>query len=225
MSAQSKVAALVCEGPSDIPVLTAIIQKLWPAVDVVLTLHPEIDQLGKAKKNAKTGWSEVRAWCIANAGQLEFVMNPDIGDPIDLLVIALDVDIAIQAKIENPPANIKAYDASRLVREVKKWLGSPKQRLPREIVIAIPAMAIETWVVAALHPKEKHPEHIFEPAAYLVKKGHLDTGTNGKPLKPVSKYTDFAIHVSARLKQVRERCSRTAIFCVDVLRVRDSNVS
>jgi len=60
-SRRSRTAALVCEGSSDVPVLSAIIQKIWPDIDHVLTLLPEVDEIGRQRQQGRSGWSEVRA--------------------------------------------------------------------------------------------------------------------------------------------------------------------
>lgn len=209
-----KTAGLVCEGASDVPIFSQMIVRLWPSVGTILTLMPEVDEIGRTKLGGRAGWSEVKQWCESNAGSLEDVIDPGIGPRIDLLVVAVDLDIAIQAGIEDPPSNLSAYDANRLCRKVKGWLQStPKAKLPREVVIAIPCMAIETWVIAALFPKLKTPEAIPDPASYLVQRGKLAAGRNGKAIKPPAQYRVFASSVVSRLKQVRARCDEAERFC------------
>ena len=222
MSNGRRTAALVCEGPTDIPLLDALIRILWPEVDNVLRLQPEVDGLDKPLPGSLTGWSEVRAWCERNAPHLRSLLSGTIGDPIDLLVVALDVDIAIAAGIVDPPTKASPYEARRLCDTVKGWLRPPRtQNLPPELVIALPAMASEAWVVAALFPKEKRPEAVENPAELLVKKRKLSRKANGKPHKELHKYQAFGDHVAARLGSVRARCPECERLCVKIEHLRD----
>ncbi|WP_147444429.1 MULTISPECIES: hypothetical protein [Corallococcus] len=220
MSGQSRVAAIVCEGSSDYPILAAMVRKLWPDIEEILPLQPEIDELGRRTAAATAGWSEVRAWCERNASDLGYVLNPGIGAPIDLLVVAVDVDIAIAAGIKNPPKDLSSYEAKRLGDKVRGWLGWPKRRLPVELVIALPAMAIEAWAVAALYPREAHPQEIINPAKYLLAKGKLEAASSGRPLKSTPVYAGFAKKIITRLNDVRRTCSEAEKFCSDVERVK-----
>ena len=155
----SRRAAVVCEGPSDFPILEAVIGTLWPEVEHITCLQPELDDVG-TPLDRSAGWSEVRAWCEENATRLHFLVSGDAGPAIDLLVIAIDVDIAIQARIIDPPKHLDAYATPRLCKTVKGWLGAPKRRLPGPIVIGLPAMATEAWAIAALYPKAHHSSHL-----------------------------------------------------------------
>src|SRR5947209_692648 len=103
-----RVAALVCEGQTDVPILRAALQAVWPELEEVLCLQPELDETERAKGAA--GWCQVRAWCEAHAGHLEEVLDPDLGERIDLLVVAVDVDIAIEAGITDPPHGVGLYE-------------------------------------------------------------------------------------------------------------------
>lgn len=203
----SHVAALVCEGQTDVPILRRMIQALWPSVQEVLTLQPQLDEMDRAKGPA--GWTQVQSWCEQNASTLDDVLEPDIGDPIDLLVVAVDVDIAIAAGIADPPQEVGGYESTRLRRTVEKWLKAGNRRkLPAAVVVSTPVMAIEAWVIAALFPKERAPEQITEPAQWLVDAGKLRLSPrDGKPWKELHRYRNFAEHVASKLSHVRKSCS------------------
>jgi hypothetical protein len=211
-----RVAALVCEGQTDVPILEAMVRVLWPDVDEVLVLQPELDELGKSKPGSPAGWSAVKAWCEQNAASLDEVIDPLVGDPIDMLLVVIDVDIAIQAGIADPPQEVGAYETRRLCDTIKTWLTTrQRRRLPAELVIAIPTMAIEAWIVAALFPREKAPESIADPAQLLVDKKKLYLSpSDGKPWKYLPRYRDeFAKAVSRKLSAVRKACPEAERTC------------
>jgi hypothetical protein len=202
----ARIAALVCEGHTDVPVLKRAIQTLWPSVEEVLCLQPELDEMERAKGPA--GWTQVQSWCEQNRSRLDDVLAPDIGDKIDLLVVAIDVDIAIDAGIADPPQEVGAYESTRLRRTIQGWLTAPgRRKLPAEVVISTPVMAIEAWVIAALFPKEGAPEQIQNGAAWLVENRKLRLSLkDGKPWKELHRYRDFAQRVAQRLSHVRRVC-------------------
>ena len=125
----ARIAALVCEGQTDVPILRAAVQEAWPELEEIRCLQPELDETDRAKGPA--GWSQVRAWCTAHAERLDEVLDPDLGDPIDLLVIAIDVDIAIEAKIADPPQEVGLYETSRLRDTIRNSGRKSRARKPR----------------------------------------------------------------------------------------------
>ena len=207
---EPRVAALVCEGQTDVPVLRAVLERMWPGIEV-RTLHPELDATGKTAAGHPTGWTAIQEWCKQNA-DLREVVEPLVGDRIDVLVIVLDVDIALEADLVPRIRNARAYDATALCRSVRRWLPTP---IPASVVIALPAMAIEAWVIAALFPREKSPEAIADPAQYLVHKKKLRISPrDGKPWKYLPAYRDvFAVAVANRLSRVRKTCAEAERAC------------
>lgn len=222
MSSRSRVAALVCEGQTDVPILRAMIQEAWPEVDDVRCLQPELDEMDRAKGPA--GWSQVKTWCETHAGRLDELLAPDLGDSIDLLLVAIDVDIAIAAGIADPPREVGRYETTRLRTTMAGWLKAGGQaRLPREIVLSSPVMAIEAWIVAALFPRQSSPENISDPAAWLVERKKLRRSPrDGKPWKELHLYRGFASKVATKLTRVRKVCAEAerTIRSVEQLRGR-----
>jgi hypothetical protein len=173
-----------------------------------LPLQPFTDDLDRAVPGMPSGWSEVKAWC-QRVQSLEEYFNPSIGDPIDLLVIVLDLDIAVRAGVQKAPASLKAYDAKALCSIVKSWLPAP---LRWPVVIAIPITSIESWIVAALFPKRKvAPELERAPSMVLLEKKKIPRGDSG-PWKRVVEYRAFADAVAARLGRVRASCREADRF-------------
>jgi len=203
-----RVAALVCEGQTDVPILRAMLQEILPDLEEILCLQPELDETDRAKGPA--GWSQVRAWCEANANRLDEVLDPDVGDRIDVLVIAMDVDVAVEAGIADPPHRVGVYETNRLRDTMTSWLrANGRTTLPAAIVLSTPVRAVEAWVIAALFPQETGVESILDPAAFLMGKGKLRASpSDGTPWKELYLYRDrFAPRVAQSLKRVRKVCS------------------
>lgn len=220
MSRQAPAVGLVCEGPTDVRVLRAMLRELWPDARVV-ALQPELDEVG-LPVGKKRGWTAVREWCEQNAANMDDVLDPDIGDALDLLLVVLDVDIAIQAGIEDPPVSASAYDASRLCDEVKDWLRSgAKKKLASQIVIGIAAMAVEAWVIAALGSTPANPEALSDPAEWLAARKKLRRRDDRKPWKQLPAYDGFGAMVGRKLLRVRGRCAEAERVCAKVERRRD----
>lgn len=131
-----------------------------------------------------------------------------MGEPFDLLVIGIDLDIAIRAGIEKAPSNLKAYDARALCDIVKSWLPQP---VDGRVLIVIPVMAVEAWIVAAVLPRLARPELERNPAELLAKRKKIAMGSNG-PWKRVNEYREFAREVTAKLGKVRSNCNEANRF-------------
>ncbi len=218
---EPRIAALVCEGHTDVPILKTVVRSVWPSVTDVFTLQPQLDEMERAKGPA--GWTQVQSWCEQNAANLENVLNPDVGDPIDLLIVAVDIDIAIDAGIADPPHEVGGYEATRLRNTIDGWLRTGRRKkLPPAIVISTPVMAIEAWIIAALFPKERHPEHIRDGAQWLVDRKKLrPSPKNGKPWKEHHRYRAFALHVKKNLPRIRQSCTEAERTCKAIERLRD----
>jgi hypothetical protein len=220
---EPRIAGLVCEGQTDVPILRTIVQRLWPTLTDVRSLQPELDEMGRAVTPA--GWTMVRSWCEQRAPILDEVLDPYVGDKLDLLVVALDVDIAIDAGIADPPARVGAYETPRLRRVMTTWLvpSGKRRRLPEQIVLSTPVTAIEAWVIAARFPRAKAPERIERPAHDLARRGALRLSPDdGKPWKELYLYQAFASQVGSHLPRVRKACPEAERTCVAIERRRDA---
>jgi hypothetical protein len=163
--------------------------------------------LDRQRPGTQAGWSEVRAWC-KSLRSFDELFKPEIGDPLDLLVIAIDLDIAVRAGVARSPGNLDAYDATELCALIKSWLPTP---ISRKVIIAIPVMATEAWILAALFPKLSRPERVMDPAAMMVKRGKIEQGRNG-PWKRASDYREFAVTVARKLNRVKKECGEANRF-------------
>jgi hypothetical protein len=224
--ARRRVAGLVWEGATDVLIFERIIREVWPEIEDVLRLHPELDELDRAR--GSSGWTGVERWCTTHADKLSSVIDPGIGPPLDLLVVALDADVAALAGIEDPPARGSAYDTTRLCDTIKRWLTTPtRSTLPRELVIAIPAMATEAWAIAGLYPRARQPERVDAPAQYLVERGKLEWDPDprrrarGKVRKDPARYRAIAHAIAKQLARVRSSCPEAERLCAKLERARD----
>jgi hypothetical protein len=218
---RQKVAALVCEGQTDVPILTEVLSELWPDIDVRV-LQPELDETDRVARGGRAGWSEVKSWCEQNREDLDDVLDPLVGDPIDLLLLAVDMDIALEAKIADPPQKVGAYESPRLRATVESWLMAQKSKVPAQIMVSTPVLAIEAWVVAALFPRERSPERVPDPARFLVKKRKLrESPKDGSPWKELHRYRDFAAQIARRLDRVRKTCPEADRTCDEIEVRRD----
>lgn len=208
-----RVAAVVCEGQTDVPVFRAIIQQVWPSVEQVLSLQPELDELGRAR--GPTGWSEVRSWCHQHAHDLRDVLDLPVGEAIDLLLIAMDLDIAIAAGIADSPRQTGSYECKRLRDAMVRWMNAGSRRhLPGQVVLSTPVMAIEAWVIAALFRQQRAPEAMLHPAEFLVSKRKLRRSPkDNKPWKELHLYQDFGQRVAHNVTRVRRACPEAERTC------------
>lgn len=219
---ESRIAGLVCEGQTDVPILREVIQTLWPAIEEVRSLQPQLDATGRA--GGPAGWTQVKSWCEQNAATLDELLDPDVGDPIDLLLIAIDVDIAVAAGIADPPKHVGLYETTRLRDTIADWLRSRsgKTHIPKAVVVTTPVMAIEAWVIAAIFPKMGSPETITDGAQFLVDRKKLRLReTDGKPWKELPLYRNFARRVASSLGRVRSACAEADRACSAIERRRD----
>lgn len=204
--------AVVCEGPSDYYILETLLFALCPEVEEIQCLQPPLDCVGKPLDRTG-GWSAVKQWCELNGPVLAELISGEYGPPLDALVIVLDVDIAIAAGIEDPPKTLDVYATRRLCGVVKVWLrAAGRRRIPHQVIIAIPAMAIEAWVIAVLFPRQKNPERLPSPTAFLVDKDRLTRNEEGKIIKPRLTYEGFGQHLATNIHRLRKRCAEANRF-------------
>ena len=140
--------AMVCEGPADREIIKSILDSYLDDYEVHPIQPPE-SAIGGDSGPFGGGWKGVRTWCVQEAAQdrIDSVMiNADI------LIIQLDTDVAKDPEVDRtkpcPPARDTANQIHALIFE---WLNLPK---PSERIIScVPAMASETWALAALFPE------------------------------------------------------------------------
>lgn len=136
---------VVSEGVSDFLVLRSVLRQSYPDAEYV-PVHPA----GENSTTFGQGWMGVRRWCHRFGANIETFLAGFPGNPLDLLVIHADCSMAREEGAERPcpPAAETAAALAQVIDE--GWL----QRVPRPpfVVLALPAMTTDTWVVATLDP-------------------------------------------------------------------------
>ena len=156
-------------------------------------------------------------------------------DPLDLLVIHVDADIAtehdLQADDPEPieqvaqPCPPVAPTVVGLVEVIGRWLQC--QALPPQVVLAIPAQDIENWTFAALFPGDplcaqadyECTKRGADRPCYkltLKKHGKFLQRTNGEIKKSVHQYQAAVEQVAAQWDVVCRLCSQAEQFRQDV---------
>lgn len=174
----------VCEGPTDTPVLEAVIEAiLGPDFDRRY-IQPEVSNL---RGWSSGGDSRVEQWCKRYGHALEYMLFD-----IDLLIVQLDGDRC---------ATLRAADTTELCATIKGWLAGGAEE--PKLIIVIPAQASEAWLVAANLSANPALEQQRHPEDLLAKKGLLERGADGRPIKDRARYEELAIQLRDRLAEVR----------------------
>lgn len=182
------LAAVVCEGPTDFVVLKELLYRICSKLDDVIPLQPEGDETSFEAG----GWLLVKKWCQDNGPKLSSFLGHRYGDPIDILLIHVDGDIAASLGIDVQGRAAKEI-AQDVCKTVKSWLGHPPRLLPPQVIITIPMESTETWIVAGLEGGSiLNLERLPHPAGRLVSAGKLLADANGRPVKDLARYREMA---------------------------------
>ncbi len=116
---------LVCEGPTDLDVLRAVLDAHLNGEDYQLTmLQPEGSLYGGDAGPHGGGWKGVRSWCLEVAAQGGLRAIHALADDVDLLVIHVDGDIAGEPELDLaqpcPPPEDTVHAVEHMVLS---WLG------------------------------------------------------------------------------------------------------
>lgn len=202
---------LVCEGSTDHVVLEAVLLAHLNSPDFrVSRIQPDESLYWGDAGPHGGGWKGVRGWCqsVRDAGGIQAVGA--LSKDVDLLVIHVDADILLDPEHDAsnacppPDANILAAEAI-----VMQWLGL--NHLPEKVLIWVPSMATEAWLLRAAFPGVPESlscltspppsvcvECVEDPAAALEGKRPKFVRRKGKDLKKiVSAYRDAIPLVSA----------------------------
>lgn len=156
---------LVCEGPTDGDVFAAVLDAHLHGGEYQLTrLQPVGSLYGGDAGPHGGGWKGVRGWCraAAESGGLEAVGA--LGPDVDALVIHVDADIAADPEhgVRKPcPPPAETIEAVETI--VMGWLGVPT--LPARVVLWVPCMATESWVLRGLFPSAPQAVSCLRDAA------------------------------------------------------------
>jgi hypothetical protein len=174
----------VCEGPTDTPILEAVVEAILGPDFVPRYIQPDRSNLGAWTSG---GAGPVEKWCKQFGHALAWMLLD-----IDVLIVQLDGDRC---------GPLGVADAAQLCATIKGWLaaGATDPRL----VVAIPMQASEAWLVAAHLPADPTLEQTPHPEALLVRKKLLRPGKDGVARKDRDTYQQLAAKLRDRLAEVR----------------------
>lgn len=174
----------VCEGPTDTPILEAVVEAVFGPRFEARYIQPDRDNLGP---RAPGGAGQVEKWCRQSGHALPYLLFD-----IDLLIVQLDGDRC---------GPLGVADAAGLCATIKRWLaagaGDPR------LVITIPMQASEAWLVAANLPATPALEQRPHPEELLTGKQLLPRGKDGRSIKDRAIYQRLALQLRDRLAEVR----------------------
>lgn len=231
---------LVAEGPTDhviINELAAKLSELKGQIIEVAELAPRAD--ATSGSYPAFGWSAIEKWCkryrVKTPEELEAApaalrenlrRNTWKGmlgiQGADGIIIQMDNDIAheISTVAEFIPG---ACRSTHCKTAMTSWLG--ESVLPKDIYLAVSAVATETWILAAYSPDNAVFSDLPKPVNYeqiedceerLIKLGLKAKKKNGRRrlLKsPYTIYTSYAKTIVGNLAVVRGRCPALDSLC------------
>jgi hypothetical protein len=214
---------VVSEGPTDFQVLNSFAQEILPGVEL-RQLHPPIPAIRETEiENVPLGpgWRGVKLWCQRfSRDKLEILLRGAIvGDDYDGFIVHVDASIAdkIEAQEDCPPASATT-DRIRLTI-VRDWLQLDSA--PRFLILAIPSMETETWVLAAIKPSQPNLECDRTVTTILTgelkrRRLLLQSTRDGKLKKSSVEYARLAELLARNLRQVRSSCAEAERFAADL---------
>jgi hypothetical protein len=174
----------VCEGPTDTPILEAVVEAILGRTFEPRYIRPDRDNLGP---NAPGGAGQVEKWCKQSGHALSYLLFD-----IDILSVQLDGDRC---------GPLGASDSTQLCATIKRWLAAGAS--DPKLVIVIPMQASEAWLVAAHLPATPALEQRPHPEELLAARNLLRRGKDGQPLKDRDTYQRLAVQLRERLAEVR----------------------
>ncbi|SFD75754.1 hypothetical protein [Massilia yuzhufengensis] len=228
---------LVCEGPTDIPVLTsiakALVNKNGCQIEIV-ELSPQLD--ATSGQYPAHGWTAVRAWCLANrektpadvAGIDEklraAVLRKNWRSIVAAsgahgIIVQLDTDIA--EKIVDVPASFADSGLSRRAyceAAIAHWLRVPK--VDKDMYLVLSTYSTETWLLACHEPNDPvfadlpipfNYEDIPDAEGRLLTLGYKKK--SGRIKKDTDLYAGYAQNMTKDLAKIRSRCKEAENFC------------
>lgn len=220
---------IVAEGPTEMMLFKALINKLIPGSHYYYELQPPVSATpGFGSHGA--GWKGVRGWCEEIGREFDelprFIRCLD--PPLDMLIIQLDADVAREAEVNcvRPCPPIEETIVL-LEKRLLEWIG--EKSWPHRTVRCFPADNTEAWVMAAYDPQTPYhappdnplecvekPDMIISNQAYKrprrLLKRKKDRRGKRKPKKDQRTYRELIPTVLERWEDVKSVCSQAARF-------------
>ena len=220
---------LVAEGPTDFSVLKAVIDSLLIGRPLIFAaLQPLLDETFQSQPGSTgLGWPGVYRWCSQTISDNE----GKLGDhPLfaiyDVIVVQVDADVASttykKGHIEDPTGDLPCAEpcppctatTNRLREVMLRWMGEREK--PLKVVLCTPAQALESWMLAALFPKDAL---VQSGALECIRnpKGKLKNRPQAQRVTTTRDYEAKAPQVGREWKAVRAICSEAQRFHEDFM--------
>ncbi|MBA3772657.1 MAG: hypothetical protein H0X13_09290 [Ramlibacter sp.] len=151
------------------------------------------------------------------------------------LILQIDADVAhhlIGECVANQAFTLPLSIAERRTvceNALKDWLGGHAQKIGAGILLCVPTVALETWILAThdqaeLHAKCNVPmvigdyDHLMNPDKLLVKLGYAGHGSGAQRelRKTVGHYVTYGERIVARFEDCRARSMSFDSFCISL---------
>jgi hypothetical protein len=220
---------VVAEGPTEMMLFKALINKLIPGSHHYYELQPPVSATpGFGSHGA--GWKGVRGWCEEIGREFKelshFIrcLNP----PLDMLIIQLDTDVAREPEVNcMKPCPPIEETVVLLEKKLLEWID--EKTWSHKIIRCFPADNTEAWVLAAYDPQTAYhdppdnplecvekPDMIISNQAYKsprrLLKRKKDSRGKKKPKKDQRTYRELIPTVLERWEDVKSICSQASRF-------------
>lgn len=236
---------LVCEGPSDIPVIRRVAEEICRTAkkDVeVRHISPQQDSTGAWERHGYVG---VTKWCALYGHKDEKALeklSEDLKKAVlrrnwqalvtasaaDGLIIQMDTDIADQLnflpeRFDEKKHNRRVYCQDSLLK--KLGLAS----IPENLILLLPSFSTETWILATFDDNHVVFETIPKPIPFealdncenlLISAGYKKERKNGKYRLKKSHdiYIPYAEQIVSHFNRVTSRCKEFEYFKNEILK-------
>ncbi len=225
------ILRVVCEGDTDFVVIEAALGHLLDDFVATMVQPERAKYAGNAYTEMGSGWKGVRKWCQQTRdefGGVDSRLSRSLRGA-DAVIIHVDVDIASKDELDCVRPCPPAGDTADEVRaKVYSWLGGGEGTT--RLVLCVPSMSTETWVVAALYPGDRFVDDTIEckdaeadlcgrPGPKLVRRRRGRRGYQ----KDSTNFRDQAPKVTAEWSRVADLCSQAGRFSRDITEVCSSS--
>ncbi len=225
---------VAAEGPTDIVVIQAALDKIIDGPFVLTQLQPETSEslADNLFGRRGTGWGGVYQWCRQVVSMDASIFDNPSLVTFDAIIVHVYADVGrqnyAQANIQNPPkkdlpCNLPCPPASDTVRNLETvvlgWLNLENGRIER-LILCIPSQSIESWIGVAKYGKAA-PDILEEIECDLQferflaakpAKERIIRIRNGKAKKLKKKYEENMHLVRDNWEFVEQNCPQALIF-------------
>jgi hypothetical protein len=215
-----KTIYFVTEGTTDQIVLEGLVGS-WMGQEDFVARHiqpPASDFLEDREHVLSNGWKGVLAWCQGK-NRIGPTSRDEVLRRADCLIVHLDADVARDPEFKSNPFAGKCPPARSCSDWVRQHLlEQVTTQAVENLVLCVPAQALEAWLVSALHPNVADDYQPIEcrdqPESLLVQRPpYRLVRTKGASFKKeTGNYRKALPTIVARWPNAVERCPEAARF-------------